>query len=70
MRHEILSSEYYDEKGETVLWSLFFDGQQFDCDVEDLIEIAKILRKFFEDIGITEGVIFPQVNHEKVTHEA
>ena len=70
MRYEIMSSEYYDENGQSILWSMFFDGQQFDFDVEDLIEIAKILKEFFEGMGIDEVVIFPQGNHEKVTHEA
>jgi len=70
VRYEIMSSEYYDENGQSILWSMFFDGQQFDFDVEDLIEIAKILKKFFEGMGIDEVVIFPQGNHEKVTLEA
>ena len=70
MRYEILSSEYYDDKGQSILWSIFFDGQQFEFDVEDLIEIAKILKTFFEGMGIDEVVIFPHENREKVMKAA
>lgn len=65
-----MSSEYYNEKGESILWSMFFDGQQFDFDVEDLMEIANILKTFFEGMGITEEVIFPLGNRETVMKEA
>ena len=66
VKYEIEHTEYYDEKGKTVLWSLFFDGVQFDLDKDDLLVIANILKTVFENMDDTEGVIFPLLNREKV----
>ena len=70
MRYEILHTEYYDENGNAILWSLLFDGQEFVLDMDDLLTIANILKTFFEDMGVTEGVIFPLVNRQKVINGA
>ena len=70
MRYEILHTEYYDKKGKTVLWSLFFNGEQFDLDKDDLLTIAEILKTVFEGMDNTEGVIFPLLNREKVINGA
>lgn len=69
MRHEIEYTEYFDEKGKTVLWSLFFDGKQFDLDIDDLITIANILKTVYENMDKIEGVDFPLLNRERVMSE-
>ena len=66
MKYEIEHTEYYDKKGKTVLWSLFFDGVQFDLDKEDLLTIADILKTVYEGMDDTDGVIFPLLNREIV----
>lgn len=70
VRYEILHSEYYDKKGKTILWSLFFDGVQFDLDKEDLLTLVDILKTFFEGMDEGEGVIFPLGNRERVMKNA
>jgi len=54
------------KKHKTVLWSLFFDGMQFDLNKDDLLKIADIVKTVFENMDDTEGVIFPLGNREKV----
>ena len=70
VRYEIEHTEYYDKKGKTVLWSLFFDRVQFDLDKEDLLTIVNILKTVFEGMDDTEGVIFPLWNRERVMKTA
>jgi len=70
MKYEIEHTEYYDKNGKTILWSLFFDGEQFDLDKEDLLTIAEICKTVWGNMDDKEGVIFPLGNHEKVMKEA
>lgn len=70
VRYEILHTEYFDEKGKTVLWSLFFDGKEFVLDKEDLIEIADIVKTVFENMKGAEGVDLPLLNRERVMKNA
>ena len=69
VKYEIKHTEYYDKQGKTVLWSLFFDGMQFDLDKDDLLTIANIVKTVFENMD-KEGVIFPLGNREIVMKEA
>ena len=69
MKYEIEHTEYYDKKGKTVLWSLFFDGKEFVLDKDDLLTIANIVKTVFENMD-KEGVIFPLGNRERVMKEA
>ena len=69
MRYEILHSEYYNREGKTEFVALFFDGQQFLCDKEDLIAIDDILKEVMDNFEDPESVDSPIINREKVMNK-
>jgi len=57
-------------RAKTAFVGLFFDGQEFVLDKEDLLAIEDILKTVFESMGDKGGVIFPVENREKVMSRA
>ena len=58
--------EYYDQEGKTNFVGLFFDGQEFVCDKEDLVAIDDILKTVMDGLADPHGVDQPLINREIV----